>query len=69
MMQPKERIIRREAIRHALAILFRDGSRTISSQIAPNKIVYVVVKQLHSMLKPKEVARGVLRCVANEIWA
>lgn len=42
-MQPKERIVRREADRHALAIPLRQDLRAVSCQIAPNEIVYVVV--------------------------
>ena len=43
MMQPKKRLIGREAYPHVLAILFGQGLRAVPRQVATNEIVYVVV--------------------------
>lgn len=69
MMQPKERVIRREADCHALAILLRQALRAVSRQVAPNEVVYMVVQQCHCVLESEEVARGLLGRVAHEVRA
>ena len=43
MMQPKKRLIRREAYPHALAIILGQTLGAVPRQVAPNEIVHVVV--------------------------
>lgn len=69
MMQPKERVVRREAVSHALAILLEQGLRAVSRQISPNEIVYVIVHLCHEVLECEEVARGLLGRVTHEVRA
>lgn len=68
-MQPKERVIGREAVCHALAVLVQQGLRAVTRQISPNEIVYVVMHLCHYALEAKEVTCGLLRQVPHEFRA
>ena len=69
MMQPKERLIGREADPHVLAILLGQGLGAISCQVAPDEVVYVVMHQCHCVLELEEVARGLLGRIAHKLRA
>lgn len=69
MVQPKERVIRRESVRYAVAVLVRNGPRAVTPHVAPDEVVDVVVEKFHCMLEPEKVARGLLRRVAHKVRA
>ena len=69
MMEPKKRLIGREADAHVLAILLEQGLGAVPRQVAPNEIVHMVVHQCHCVLEPEEVARRSLGRVAHKVRA
>lgn len=68
MMQPEKRVIRREAYLHTPAIFLRQDLWTVPCQVAPNKIVYMVVHECHCELEPEEVACRLLRRITHKVW-
>lgn len=69
MMQPKERVVGREAYCQTVAILLRQGLRAGSGQISAHEVVYVVVHSSHCVLEAEEVTSGLLSRIAHKLRA
>lgn len=69
-MQPKQRIIGREAAGHStLTFHFGQELRTVPGQVTADEIVYVVVQLRHCILEPEEVPGGFLGGIVHELGA